>query len=128
ERVDAHAAAARRDRARLGLGEAGGAGDTDLDVVESAAREDCDAVPLRLAVARNGVAPRRQLLAEQRVESVVGELRLLQADDVGLALVEPRQQARHPLLDRVDVPRRDAHARTVAPARVSRARLAAAGC
>ena len=55
------------------------------------------------------VAAGGELGAEQLVERRVGELGLLQADDVGLALVEPRQQAREPLLDRVDVPGRDAH-------------------
>src|SRR5205807_2232577 len=37
------------------------------------------------------------------------ELRLLQANDIGLALLQPRQQARQTLLDRVDVPGRDSH-------------------
>jgi hypothetical protein len=60
-------------------------------------------------VRRDFVAARRQLRAEQLRERVVGELRLLKAHDVRLTLVEPRQEARQALLDRVDVPRRDAH-------------------
>jgi hypothetical protein len=62
-------------------------------------------------VRRDVVTALRQLLAEQRREGVVGELGLLQAHDVRLAVVQPRQQARQALLDRVDVPRRDAHSR-----------------
>ena len=62
---------------------------------------------------RDGVAAVCELGAEQLGELVVGELGLLQADDVRLPLVEPRQQPRQPLLDRVDVPRRDAHGGTV---------------
>ena len=64
---------------------------------------------VRLAVRGDLVAAVRQLVAEQLGERVVGELRLLQADDVRPPLVEPRQQPRHPLLERVDVPGRDAH-------------------
>ena len=41
------------------------------------------------------VAALGELVAEQLAEGVVGELGLLQADDVGPPLVEPRQQARH---------------------------------
>jgi hypothetical protein len=43
------------------------------------------------------------------VECVIDELRLLQADDVRLALLEPWQQPRHSLLDRVHVPGRYSH-------------------
>ena len=62
-----------------------------------------------LAVRRELVAAAAELVAEQLGEGLVGELGLLQADDVGLALVQPRQQPRHALLDRVDVPGRDPH-------------------
>src|SRR3954452_7915835 len=55
------------------------------------------------------IAATGELVAEQLEEGVVGQLGLLQADDVRLPLVQPRQQPRHALLDRVDVPRRDAH-------------------
>ena len=59
--------------------------------------------------ARDLVAALGELLAEQLGEGVVGELGLLQADDVRLPLVQPRQQPRQALLDRVDVPGRDPH-------------------
>jgi hypothetical protein len=44
-------------------------------------------------VCRDRVAARGQLVAEQLSEGVVGELRLLQAEDVGSAVVQPRQQS-----------------------------------
>ncbi len=57
-----------------------------------------------------------KLGAEELDERLVGQLGLLEADDVGSALVQPRQQAREPLLDRVDVPGGHAHdGPTVAP-------------
>jgi hypothetical protein len=56
------------------------------------------------------VAALGQLRAQQLGELVVGELGLLQADDVRRALVQPGQQPRQPLLDRVDVPGGDPHA------------------
>ena len=66
----------------------------------------------RSTAARRGRRPRiraPRAPGEQLGERVVGELRLLQAHDVGLPLVQPRQQPRQPLLDRVDVPGRDPH-------------------
>jgi hypothetical protein len=60
-------------------------------------------------VQRDLVAAARQLVAEQGGERVVRQLGLLQADDVRLALVQPRQQPRQALLDRVHVPGRDPH-------------------
>ena len=63
---------------------------------------------------RDRVATILELGAEELGQLVVGELRLLQADDVRLPLIQPRQQPRQPLLDRVDVPRRDAHSGTLA--------------
>ena len=94
-----------------GCGKARRVGEPRDDVVETDAREDRDAVPLHLAVERDGIAATHQLAAEQLLERVVTELRLLQADDVRRALVEPRQQTRHALLDGVDVPGRDPHHR-----------------
>ena len=91
------------------MGEARRARDAGHDVLQPDPREDRHPVPLRLAVAGELVAAAGELFAEQRVERVVGELGLLQADDVGLALVEPGQQPRHPLLDRVHVPGRYPH-------------------
>ena len=69
------------------------------------------ATPFQAASPWSGdlVAALGELVAEQLGERVVGELGLLQADDVGPPLVEPRQQPRHALLDRVDVPGRDPH-------------------
>ena len=51
-----------------------------------------------------------ELDLEDGDERVVVELGLLQADHVRPALVQPRQQPRHPLLDRVHVPGHDPHA------------------
>ena len=48
---------------------------------------------------RDGISPTVELVAEQLTECIVGELRLLKADDVGLALVQPRQEPGNPLLD-----------------------------
>ena len=123
DRDDADAAARRGDRARLLVREPGPAREPGDDVVEPDAREDRHAVPRRLAVGGDLVPAPLELVAEQLRELVVGELRLLQADDVGLPLVEPWQQPRHALLDRVDVPRRDPHGGTVLPGRVSRVRV-----
>ncbi len=113
DRDDPDARARRGQRARLLMREARPAGQSSDHVVQPDAREDRHAVPRRLAVCRDGVAASFELGAEELGELVVGELGLLQADDVRLPLVEPRQQPRQPLLDRVDVPRRDAHGGTV---------------
>jgi hypothetical protein len=91
------------------MGEPRSARDPDGHLLEPAAREDRAPVPLRLSVAGDRVAAGGELAGEQLVERRVGELGLLQADDVGLTFVEPRQQARERLLGRVDVPGRDAH-------------------
>jgi hypothetical protein len=90
--------------------EAGRAGEPGHDVLEPDAREDRHAVPRRLAVDGDLVVARGELGPEQLGERGVGELGLLQAHHVGLALVQPRQQPRDALLDRVDVPGRDPHA------------------
>ena len=78
------------------VGEPGGAFDPLDGVLEPDAREDRDAVPLGLAVAGDGIAARGERLAQEHVEGGVGELGLLQADDVRAALVEPGKQARQP--------------------------------
>src|SRR5688572_3252298 len=78
-------------------------------VVEADAREDRNPVPGDLAVSSHLVAAVGDLLAEQLGERIVRQLRLLKADDIRPALVQPRQKPRHPLLERVDIPGRDAH-------------------
>ncbi len=78
--------------------------------IEADAREDRHAVPRGLAVGGHLVAALRELVGQEVGERVVGELRLLEADDVGPALVQPRQEPRDALLERVDVPGRDPHA------------------
>jgi len=50
-----------------------------------------------------------QSITYQLSESRVGQLRLLETDNVWAALVQPGQQAGDPLRDRVHVPRRDPH-------------------
>jgi hypothetical protein len=61
----------------------------------------------------DGISPTVELVTEQLSECIVGELRLLKADDVGLALVQPRQEPGNPLLDRVHIPGRYPHQSTV---------------
>src|SRR5215212_8322414 len=79
------------------------------DILEPDTRQDRHPVPRGLAMSGDLVAAPGQLVAEQVRKRIVGELRLLEADDVRLPLVEPRQQARHALLQRVDVPGGDPH-------------------
>ena len=55
---------------------------------------------------RHVVAEPFQRLAR---EGLVGAFDLLQADDVGAALLQPGGQAVHALADRIDVPGGDAH-------------------
>src|SRR4051794_16515867 len=106
----AHAVAGRGDRPRLGAREAGRAGQAGRDVLEAALGEDRDAVPGRLPVHRDLIAARRQLVLQQPGERLVGQLGLLQAQDVRLTLVQPGKKTRHALLDGVHVPGDDAHA------------------
>ena len=115
EAVDADPAAGRGDRARLRPLPVGRALEPGDHVVEADAGEDRHAVPLALAVGGDLVAALLQLPAQQLGERLVGELRLLEADDVGAPLVEPRQQPRHALPHRVDVPGGDPHRLTVTP-------------
>src|SRR5262249_31620545 len=79
------------------------------DVVEPGPGQDRHAVPLRLTVQGERVTTALEFGSEQFPERVVGELGLLQADDVGLPLVQPRQQPRDPLVGGVDVPGCYAH-------------------
>jgi len=78
---------------------AGRAGDARGHIVESDARKDGDAVPLGLPVVGHGIAAPRQLLAKRGNEGLVGDLGLLEADHIGLTLIQPGQQSRDPRLD-----------------------------
>jgi hypothetical protein len=98
-----------RDRARLWMREARRAGHAGRHVVQSDAREDGDPVPRGLAADGRLVAAPGELVAEQLGERLVGQLGLLQAYNIRPPLVEPGQEPRHTLLDRVDVPGRDPH-------------------
>jgi hypothetical protein len=57
----------------------------------------------------DGIPTVSELVAEQVEERIVSELGLLQADHIRPPLIQPRQQPRHALLHRVDVPGRDSH-------------------
>jgi hypothetical protein len=96
-RDHADPAARRGDRARLRVREARRPRNAGHDILQARAGEDRDAVPRRFAVARERVSARRKLRAEQLVEGGVGELRLLQADHVGAALIQPGEQTGQPL-------------------------------
>src|SRR5262249_23173751 len=74
------------------------------DVVEPRTRHDGDTVPPAVAVVRRGVAAPVELLAEDAGELVVAHLGLLQTGDVGLPLVEPREEPGLARPSRVDVP------------------------
>ena len=95
-------------------GKPGAPGKPRYDVLEADPREDRDPVPLGLPVGGGLIAAAGQLLAQQLGEGLVGELGLLQADHVGAAFLQPRQQPPDTLLDRVDVPGRHPHGATVA--------------
>ena len=101
-----------RDRARLGVGEPGRVADAGGDVLEPTGRGPRRR---RSTAPRRGGRPRTRARTaphpEQRVERAVGREAGGAADDVGTALVEPWQQARQALLDRVHVPGRDPHGR-----------------
>jgi hypothetical protein len=58
---------------------------------------------------RHVVTTVSELIPEQLRERIIRKLRLLKADNVGPALVQPRQETRHALLERVHVPGGDAH-------------------
>ncbi len=78
QRIDADVAAHRRHRARLHPALVlGDIGETVLHIVEADAGQQCDAVPLALAVVGDLVAAFGQVGAEDVVEGVVGEFGLL---------------------------------------------------
>ena len=109
ERVHPDPAAGRGHRARLGFGEARLSGTPLTTSSRPDLGQDRHAVPLRLAVEGGLVAPAASSSPSSVGERIVGELGLLQADHVGLPLVQPRQQPRYPLLGRVHVPGRYSH-------------------
>ena len=74
------------------------------------------------------VAAAGELVAEEFGKSVIGELRLLQADHIRLALIQPWKQPRGALLDRVHVPGRDPHDTKVAPRQRAHVAAAAESC
>src|SRR2546429_290151 len=76
------------------------------DRLGAGARQDRHAVVGLLTGDQGRVAEPREL-GER--ELVVGDLRLLEAHDVGPPPLEPREEARQPSPDRVHVPRRDLH-------------------
>ena len=100
-----------RHRPRLGVRESRRSRHAEGDVVQAHPRQDGHPVPGRLAMQGHRVPAGGQLLAQQIHERVVRALGLLQADHVRPARVQPGQQARYALLDRVDVPGGYAHAR-----------------
>ena len=118
------AAAGRGDGARLGVREAGPAGEPRDHIVQPDTREDRHAVPRRSPWSATAYPRSASSSPSSAPNASSASFGLLQADHVGLPLVQPRQQTGDTLLDRVDVPRRDPHRSTVPPAcvRLRRAR------
>jgi hypothetical protein len=82
------------------------AGQACRDLVKGKFREHGNAIECLLTVHCNIVSERFERLAWKNIVNTLG---LLQADDVRLALREPRGQIVHSLLDRIHVPGGDAH-------------------
>ena len=102
----ADSAARGRQHPRVALVRVGELAEAARDVVDTDARQDGDAVPLALTVVHRVVAEGRE---RELREALVGELGLLQAQDVGLGVPEPLLDARQAGLQRVDVPGGDPH-------------------
>src|SRR5690606_14922139 len=83
------------------------AGQPAIDLIEGQLRQDRDAVEALLAVRLDVIAERLDLEAWK---AFVDRLDLLQADDVGIALLQPGEQIVDPGADAVDVPGDDLHA------------------
>src|SRR4029450_4090015 len=90
------------------------AGNARHDVIQSNLRQNRDAVPLSFTVGRELITTADQLLPQQLRQCVVGELGLLQARHVGLPLVQPWQESRYTLLDRIHIPCGQPHEPTLA--------------
>src|SRR6185437_2005061 len=106
ERADTQVAERRLEVARLLV--AGIAGQADQHVARRHLRQQRDAVIGALTDRLGVVAEALQL---QGREIRCRALGLLQADDVGLRLLEPGEQDRQPDLDRIDVDGDDLHGR-----------------
>ena len=85
-------------------------GESRDHVVETDPAQDGHAVPPTLAVVHRLVAQRGE---GHRGEGAVGQLRLLQADDVGLAVGQPLLDPLPASVERVHVPGHEAHAVTL---------------
>src|SRR5918994_6210328 len=109
DRVDSNAAAGGGDGTRLGMRKPGRPIEPPLDVLELNPRQDRDPVPGRLAMSSDLVAAIRELFPENLSQRIVSQLGLLKANDVRPPLIEPRQEPRNALLERVDVPSREPH-------------------
>ena len=108
-RVHPDPAAAGGHGPRLGVGKSRRTRDSRHHAVQPDAGKDRHPVPPGFTVHGRRVAAAVELGAEKFGERVVAELGFLEADHIGLSLVQPGQQARHPLLDRVHVPGRYPH-------------------
>ena len=88
------------------------AGKPRFGLVKRQLRQQCHAVEGFLAVGDDVVAERFKLEPRKRL---VGALGLLQADDIGRAILQPGHEGLKPLPDRIDVPGSDAHAKVSRP-------------
>ncbi len=82
------------------------AGEAGFGLVERQLREQRHAIERLLAVGDHVIAERLNRLARKRL---IDAFDFLQADDIGRALFQPRQQGIKPLPDLIDVPGRNAH-------------------
>ncbi len=82
-------------------------GESSADLMQlPAARQDRHAVPARLSLPHRLIAERRDRLGR---EAVLRRLQLLQADDIGLPLLEPAQQHGQPAVNAIHVVGGDLH-------------------
>jgi hypothetical protein len=108
KRGDAHGAASGADLRldETGMIVLGVARQPRRHLIEGDFGQDRDPVEGLLPMNRDVVAQRLDRLPR---EAIVDAFGFLQADDIRRPLLQPGEQAVHPLLDRVDVPRGDAH-------------------
>jgi Ser/Thr protein kinase RdoA (MazF antagonist) len=98
-RMDPDAGAGRGHRTGLLVREAGPASQARHHIVQPDPRQDGHTVPPGLAMQGGLVPAVPELVVQKLAERIVGQLGLLEADDIGLALIQPRQQPGNPLLD-----------------------------